>query len=302
MMHDIHGIILIDKPADISSARVVSRVKSLLKAKKAGHAGTLDPFATGLMICCVNRATRLARFFLSGNKTYEAVLCLGIETDTQDYTGRTVASHEIPAFTDEKIASQFEAFVGTFQQAPPVFSALKHKGLPLYAYARKGAPVQKPARRIVISNLQVRSISLPLVRFEVSCSAGTYVRTLCADIGRAFGCGGHLKELRRLKSSGFAIEDAVTLEALEKAADTGDRERRVIPLALSLKDMAEWTADLLLKEKILNGVPLEAGDVPAAGPVAGSGLIKIVDDQKELLAVLEYKKDRLQYDYCCVFN
>ncbi len=302
MMQNTHGIILIDKPANISSAQVVSRLKSILKAKKAGHAGTLDPFATGLMICCVNRATRLARFFLSGNKTYEAVLQLGVETDTQDFTGRTLASHEVPALTGEKIAAQFETFEGTFQQVPPVYSALKHKGLPLYAYARKGTPVQKPARQIVISKIHLREISLPLIRFEVSCSAGTYVRTLCADIGRAFGCGGHLKELRRLKSSGFTVEDAVTLEALEKSKDRGDLKQHVIPLATSLKDMAEWRADPFLKEKILNGVPLNMQDVSPASPAASDDLIKIIDDHKELLAVLEYKKERQQYDYCCVFN
>jgi tRNA pseudouridine55 synthase len=302
MMQTIHGIILIDKPANISSAQMVSRVKRILKAKKAGHAGTLDPFATGLMICCINRGTRLARFFLDSHKTYEAVLQLGVETDTQDFTGRALASHAVPALTEEEIAAQFETFVGTSQQVPPVYSALKHNGLPLYAYARKGTPIQKPARQIVISEIHLRETTLPLIRFEVSCSAGTYVRTLCADIGKAFGCGGHLKELRRLKSSGFAVEDAVTLEALEKAKDEGDLKRHVIPLEASLKGMALWMVDPFLKENILNGVPLSTQDVPPALSDASGDLIKVIDDHKELLAVLEYKKERQQYDYCCVFN
>jgi tRNA pseudouridine55 synthase len=208
----------------------------------------------------------------------------------------------VPALTEKKIAAQFEMFVGTVLQVPPVYSALKHNGLPLYTYARKGKPVQKPARQIVISNIQLREITLPLIRFVVSCSAGTYVRTLCADLGKAFGCGGHLAELRRLKSSGFAVEDAVTLETLQKARDGGNLKRHVIPLASSLKGMIEWMADPFLKEKIINGVPLKAEDVPLPSPAASNGLIKIIDDQTELLAVLEFKKDRQQYDYCCVFN
>jgi tRNA pseudouridine55 synthase len=301
-MEDIQGIVLIDKPANISSARVVSRVKKIFKAKKAGHTGTLDPFATGLMICCLNRGTRLARFFLRGDKTYEAVLRLGIDTDTQDFTGQTVVSHQVPSFGEGEIAAQFESFVGTSQQVPPIFSALKFNGLPLYAYARKGKPVEKPPRQIVISEIEIRDITLPLIRFNVSCSAGTYIRTLCADIGKALGCGGHLEELRRLKSSGFTVHEAVTLETLEKAQNAGELKRHVMPLAQSLKGMAQLVAGPSLKEKILNGVPLNKQDMTPEHTAVPQRHIKIIDDHQELLAVLKYKKDRRRYDYCCVFN
>jgi tRNA pseudouridine55 synthase len=254
------------------------------------------------MICCLNRGTRLARFFLRGDKTYEAVLRLGVETDTQDFTGQTIASQAVPSFEAEKIAAQFEWFVGTSQQVPPVYSALKHNGVPLYEYARKGKPVEKPPRQIVISNLEIREITLPLIRFEVSCSAGTYIRTLCADIGKALGCGGHLKELRRLKSSGFRIQEAATLEMLEKAGDTGNLKQHVIPLAQALKGMDQQIASSLIKEKILNGAPLNARDVVPTDSAVSGGFMKITDDRGELLAVLEFKKERQSYDYCCVFN
>ena len=302
MIQDHHGIILVDKPADMTSAQVVSRIKSLLKIKKIGHTGTLDPFATGLMICCLNRATRLSRFFLSGNKTYDAVLKLGVETDTQDFTGRPIAETSVPAMSKEQIAATVKTFIGTLQQVPPVYSALKHKGVPLYTYARQGKPIQKPARRVTISKIDVKEISLPLVRFEISCSAGTYIRTLCSDIGKALGCGGHLTALRRLESSGFMVEHALTLKQLEHAAISEDVIRHVIPLAVSLKGMAQWTADPLLKDKILNGVPLNTRDVPPEDGLAAGGSVKVIDDQGNLLAVLAYKKERQRYDYCCVFN
>jgi tRNA pseudouridine55 synthase len=302
MIQDHHGILLVDKPADMSSAQVVSRIKSLLKIKKIGHTGTLDPFATGLMICCLNRATRLSRFFLSGHKTYDAVLHLGVETDTQDFTGRPIAETTVSAISEEQIGATVQKFIGTLQQVPPVYSALKHKGVPLYKYARQGKPIQKPARQVKISKIIVREINLPWVRFEISCSAGTYIRTLCSDIGNALACGGHLSALRRLESSGFTVDHALTLKQLEKAAISGDIIRHVIPLAVSLKGMTQWTADALLKDKILNGVPLNTRDVPPEDGLAAGGSVKVIDDQGNLLAVLAYKKEQQRYDYCCVFN
>ncbi|MBW2514032.1 MAG: tRNA pseudouridine(55) synthase TruB, partial [Deltaproteobacteria bacterium] len=218
MSFDHHGFVVIDKPENLSSARVVSHVKRTLNAKKVGHAGTLDPFATGVMICCVNRATRLARFFLEGDKTYEALLHLGLETDTQDATGHRISERQVPECSKVEIQHIFSSFVGPLDQVPPVYSALKHNGVPLYRHARRGKPIQKPARRIVVRGIDITQIQLPYIRFEVTCSAGTYVRTLAADIGKAIGCGGHLKQLRRTRSAGFSIADAMTLEAFEEHA------------------------------------------------------------------------------------
>lgn len=302
MRPTIEGVILIDKPAAMTSAKMVSRVKSLLSLKKAGHAGTLDPFATGLMICLLNRATRLAGFLLHGAKTYEAVLELGVTTDTQDFTGNPVASKAVPGYSTAHIAATLDTFTGTLLQAPPVYSALKHNGRPLYQYARQGNPIQKPARRITISKIVPLEINLPWVRFRVSCSAGTYIRTLCADIGKRLGCGGHLKDLRRIASSGFTVAEAFTLEQLEKMALCGDVQRHVIPMAAALKGMLQRTADVPLKHKILNGVPLHLNEIPPDPALQDGALVKVTDEQNRLLAVLTYKKGRPQYDYCCVFN
>jgi len=208
-------ILLIDKPAGISSAKLVAIVKRRLNAKKVGHAGTLDPFATGLMICCINKGTKLAGTFLHGNKTYQATLRLGIETDTQDLTGQVISECECPEISEERIISAFKSFEGETEQVPPVYSALKHNGVPLYKLARQGTPVEKPARTIHIYQLQIDEISLPEIRFTVSCSGGTYIRTLASDIGKILGCGAHLIALRRIECGGFFIDQAVTLEQLE---------------------------------------------------------------------------------------
>jgi tRNA pseudouridine55 synthase len=229
------SVLIIDKPAGLSSAQVVGRVKKLLHVKKVGHAGTLDPFATGVLVCLVNQATRLAQFFLSSEKQYEAELRLGIDTDTQDRTGQVIRRRPIPEGVEAALQRVCDRFVGDIAQIPPAFSALKHQGVALYKLARSGKPVRKPARNIRIEQLQIRSISLPTVRFSVTCSAGTYIRTLCADIGEMLGCGGHLSELRRTVSSGFNIDEAISLEALSHcvAAKTQGFQRKAIPLWVS---------------------------------------------------------------------
>lgn len=302
MSLDQHGFVVIDKPENLSSAGVVSHVKRTLDAKKVGHAGTLDPFATGVMICCVNRATRLARFFLGGNKKYEALLHLGIETDTQDATGNRISESPVPDCSEAEIQDVFRAFTGPLDQMPPVYSALKHKGVPLYKHARRGKPIQKPARQIVVLALDITEIQLPYILFEVTCSAGTYIRTLGADIGKTLGCGGHLKKLRRTQSSGFFLADAMTLEAFERRAAGETFSRYAVGMTEALRYMPEWTADKDLKSKIINGVPLTQKDVILEKPQDKGKFIKIIDAHRELLAVIEQNETPGEYHYCCVFN
>ena len=302
MHNGISGLLIVDKPAGISSAKVVARVKALLKAKKVGHTGTLDPFATGVLVCCINRATKLARFFLRGNKKYEAVLRLGIETDTQDPTGNITRVCNPGKFSEETIKSVFKRYEGTLTQVPPVYSALKYKGIPLYKLARRDEPVQKPARKISVIDLEIRDIQLPTIRFEVSCSAGTYIRTLCADIGAALGCGGHLKTLRRIESSGFTIKQAITLEELEDLARTNQSSGRIIGMSDALKHFPEHTADHMLEQKIKHGQILTKNDIVSETVNPSGGFMKIVDAEKQLIAVLKHAGDRDKYDYVCVLN
>ncbi len=302
MQNELNGVIVVDKPANITSARVVAIVKKLLGAKKAGHTGTLDPFATGVLVCCINNATKLARFLLHDNKKYDAVLCLGITTDTQDSTGTIMSTCNELEFSERIIQSVFKQFEGTIEQFPPIYSALKHKGVPLYKLARSGRPVRKPARRILISYNKIVEINLPLIRFEVSCSAGTYIRSLCADIGKTLGCGGHLKELRRIESSGFTIKEAVTLSELEELTLSGKLSQRMISMANTLRGMPEYIVNKALTEKIKHGIIITKDDVTLEQAGSPEGFIKIVDTNNNLLAVLNSKKESSKYDYCCVFH
>jgi tRNA pseudouridine55 synthase len=300
----MNGIIVIDKPKNITSAKVVAYVKRALKADKVGHAGTLDPFARGVLICCVNQGTKLARFLLSGKKKYDAVLKLGEETDTQDFTGNVISTGNPKNLAQDTIQRVIKTYVGTIEQLPPIYSALKHKGVPLYKLARNGKPIQKPPRRVEIYNINVCRIDLPFIRFEVSCSAGTYIRTLCSDIGRSLGCGGHLKALTRTESSGFTLDQAISLNTLDALIDTGKLSERTITLSDALADIPEFMAKSSLAAKIRHGKIISLDDLMHSKGTNGdrtpSSLIKIVDHNKELIAVLSHTGTNQRLNYCCV--
>ena len=297
-----NGVIVVDKPANISSANTVAIIKRVLRAPKIGHAGTLDPFATGVLECCLNKATKLARFFLNGQKKYNAVLHLGEETDTQDSTGTVIARCSRIEFSEQRIRSVFKQFEGTIAQTPPAFSALKHKGVPLYKHARRGNPIQKPPRRVNITSIKILSINLPLVNFEVACSAGTYIRTLCSDIGRTLGSGGHLKALRRIESSGFSLDEALTLAELEELAKTPNMSRRITSMADSLRGMPVAVADENLTKKVRQGHPLKKEHLTPLAISSPKGFIKIINTDNELLAVIKQTNESDRLPYCCVFS
>jgi len=301
----LNGILVVNKPAALSSAGVVARVKHLLQAGRVGHTGTLDPFARGVLVCCVNQATKLARFMLQGSKAYAAVMTLGVETDTQDVTGRVLARGDWTGVSEAAIAAAVRRFEGVLAQAPPVFSALKHEGVPLYVLARRGHPVQKPPREVQVHRIRVLAVALPEVRFEVRCSAGTYVRTLAADIGRELGCGAHLSELTRTESGGFSLAQALSLEEVEDLARRGTVRARLIPMARALAGWPEITADRRLLAYVRTGRRLTRRELSAprdAGPAAaGDGLLKVVDEHGDLAAVLVFKAGQEELEYACVF-
>ena len=299
----LNGIIVIDKPPDITSARVVASVKKELGADKVGHAGTLDPFAEGLLICCVNQATRLAGFLLQGPKKYVGVLKLGEETDTQDCTGTVVAGSKPIGLSQQTIHNVFKSFEGTLEQLPPVYSALKHKGVPLYRLARRGRPIQKPPRQVQIYDISVMQVDLPFVRFEVACSAGTYIRTLAADIGRLLGCGGHLHELKRVASSGFTLDQATPLSALAELARSRKLTQRMISMKDALPAMPESYAAEHLVAKIQHGQVLTVQDLGNSHVclTERDAYVKIVDRSGNLIAIVEHRASNDRLNYCCVF-
>jgi tRNA pseudouridine55 synthase len=293
----LDGVIVVDKPEGISSAKAVSRVKRAAGARKAGHTGTLDPLASGVLVCCLNQATRLARFFLGSDKRYRAVMRLGVETDTQDATGTIVGEGDVGGVSETAIQESLQAFRGRIRQRPPVFSALKHRGVPLYKLARRGQPVEKPAREVQIRSIEPLAVRLPEVEIEVFCSAGTYIRTLCADIGRRLGCGGHLKSLRRLNSGAFSIEEAWPLDRIEEASRSRALYDRIISMAEALRGMPVRSAGAELVRHIRRGRPMTATDLE--GPE--SGAFKVVDSDGRLVAVLEAGAEEGRYTYCSVF-
>lgn len=208
----IDGVLVIDKPQGPTSHDVVMRVKRKLGAKKVGHLGTLDPIATGVLPLVINRATRYAELLQQGAKRYETVLKLGVTTDTYDAEGRVVEERPLEGITEQAVVATIEGFRGRQKQLPPMYSAVKVGGVPLYRLARKGVVVEREPKDIEIYSIKVVSVELPFVRFVVESSRGTYVRTLCHDIGKRLGCGGHLYRLKRTKSGIFGIEHALSLE------------------------------------------------------------------------------------------
>jgi len=226
----IDGILLLDKSEGPSSNQVLQRARRTLNARKAGHAGTLDPFATGLLVCCFGRATKLATQLLESDKTYEATLELGVETDSGDLTGTVVSRAEpgiIEAISRADIDTVLSGFVGDIQQIPPMHSALKHKGKPLYHYARQGVEIERPPRTVTIHDLALLAFDNTCLRIRVQCSKGTYIRTLAQDIGRALGCGAHLSALARTTVGPFSLDQAISLDDLQALPDP---RRALIPL------------------------------------------------------------------------
>jgi tRNA pseudouridine55 synthase len=208
------GVLLVDKPAAWTSHDVVAKVRAHFGFKKVGHCGTLDPMATGLLVLVLGKATRLSEKLTSDDKTYEGSLTLGVTTNTEDADGEVLETKPVPPLTEADFEPVLQKFQGDIYQTPPMVSAIKHQGRPLYKLARKGIEVEREPRLIHIYDLRLLSVELPRVKFRMTCSKGTYVRTLAADIGRALGCGAHLSELRRTAAGKFQLEQAHTLEQI----------------------------------------------------------------------------------------
>jgi len=208
------GVLLVDKPSGMTSHDVVDRVRRHFGFKKVGHCGTLDPAATGLLILVLERATKLQDRLMSDDKAYEGTMLLGVATDSQDADGEVIAEKPVPPLTEEDIDQAFAKFRGDIQQVPPMVSAVKYQGTPLYKLARKGKTVERQPRLIHIYDLRILGLELPRIHFRVACTKGTYVRTLCSDIGDLLGCGAHLHNLRRTRSGDFDVKEAHTLEAV----------------------------------------------------------------------------------------
>ncbi|MCX6906958.1 MAG: tRNA pseudouridine(55) synthase TruB [Verrucomicrobia bacterium] len=206
------GVLLVDKPQTWTSHDVVAKVRGHFGFKKVGHCGTLDPMATGLLVLVLGHATRLSEKLTSDDKAYEGTILLGVTTNTEDADGATLETKPVPPLTEADIEAVLQKFRGDIYQTPPMVSAIKYQGRPLYKLARKGIEVEREPRLVHIYDLRLLATELPRLKFRMACSKGTYVRTLAADIGRALGCGAHLSELRRTAAGKFQLEQAHTLD------------------------------------------------------------------------------------------
>ena len=209
------GIVLINKPAGMTSHDVVNKLRKILHTKKVGHCGTLDPDATGVLVVCINKATKVLQFLTSESKEYVATLNLGVSTDTYDASGKVLETKEYQKIDDDKIIACLKSFIGKQEQKPPLYSAIKIKGKKLYEYARSGENVEVPTRVVTIDYIDVLEIKENLIKFKVGCSKGTYIRSLCFDIAAKLGYPGHMQDLIRTKSGKFALNDCFTLEEIE---------------------------------------------------------------------------------------
>ncbi len=287
------GIILIDKDEGGTSFDVVKRIRRLLNVRKVGHAGTLDPFATGLLIVLLGQGTKLSPYLMTGDKVYRATMRLGIETDTQDLTGRVVMKNAVPEIEPESIGKVALGFVGEIEQSPPLFSAVYHQGKRAYKLARRGIKVELEKRRVRIRSLEIASVELPDVTMMVTCSSGTYMRSLAADLGRELGPGAHLKSLRRLGSGPFHVNDALRLETLMHLPRDNVFQEVIIPPREALPEMKEAMVDDRAAQRIRNGhqpgwEEIGAGEDLSPFP---EGYMKLVEG-RELVAIAEVEHPR----------
>lgn len=267
----VHGVLLLDKHAGHSSNDVLIKAKRLLNAQKAGHTGTLDPFATGLLPLCFGEATKFAQDLLDAEKTYETVVHLGRTTTTGDTEGEVVAEFPVD-ITPQAIEAALARFRGPISQVPPMYSALKRDGKPLYEYARAGITLEREARDVIIHELEILGYEKPYLSLRVKCSKGTYVRVLGEDIGAALGCGAHLKSLRRTQVGSLSVDKAITLEALE-ARNENERKAALAPVDALLSRFAAVHLPEVLAKRFSQGqrLTLEKEGLPTpkqAGRVA----------------------------------
>ncbi len=267
------GILNLSKPRGMTSFAVVSLVRQLTKVRRVGHAGTLDPMAEGVLPICLGQATRIVEYLVGAPKTYRGAVRLGVSTDTHDSEGSVVATADAGGVRREEIETTLRSFVGEIQQVPPLFSALKHRGRPLYQYARAGRTVPREARTVTIYRIDLLRFDPPVVEVELECGRGAYVRTLAHDVGQRLGCGAHLERLTRLRSGPFSIEEATELEEMEDAARRGVWADLLYPADRVLES---WHAALLGEKHSLDArhgrslvlTPLrpELGEMPTGAP------------------------------------
>ena len=237
LQKELDGVLLVDKPRDHTSHDVIARLRGKLRMRKIGHAGTLDPMATGLLVVLVGRATRVSQYIISLDKEYEGTIELGKTTDSQDADGQTMETRPVPALTEDEVRAAMQGFLGDQYQTPPMFSAIKIDGVPLYKRARRGEDVEREPRFIRVMSWDLLRFESPRIDFRLRCTKGTYVRTLANDLGNKLGCGAHLCALRRTATDKLNVSQALTMEEIERLS-IPEIEKRLIAVSQAVPSVA----------------------------------------------------------------
>lgn len=281
----MNGIILVDKPCGWTSHDVVGKLRGILRERRIGHSGTLDPMATGLLVVFVGRATRAVEFAEADSKEYIAGLRLGVSTDTQDTTGNVLNTCETLPSKDELIAAA-NGFLGEISQIPPMYSAIKINGKKLYELARRGEIVERSPRKVTISKLELVGEDKCDYILDIHCSKGTYIRTLCSDIGDKLGCGGCMSSLRRVKAGVFSVTQAHTMEQIQAAADLGGLDGIIIPVDTLFTDKPKLTVNEFEEKKLRNGNTIKTK--------SADGTYRVYSESGEFLLLAEVKDNLLK--------
>jgi tRNA pseudouridine55 synthase len=276
-----NGFLLIDKDLGMTSSRVVQLVKKKFQFKKVGHLGTLDPMATGLLILAINRGTKFSSLLLESHKSYAAEVTLGIQTDTDDVEGEKILSRSVTC-NNEETKQMLLSFLGSSKQKPPIYSALKVNGKPMYKYAREGVKVEKASRNIEIQTIENISINLPRISFEVSCSKGTYIRSIARDLGELLGCGGHLSALKRLTQQDFLLKDAKKIDSIN--------ELDIIPLELAFNHLESVNIPEEQLKKFINGSAVDLG-------LSKNSLLRAYNSEDVFIALGRNSSEGFKHEY-----
>ncbi len=278
------GLLIIDKPSGLTSHDVVQRVRRATKIRQVGHAGTLDPMATGVLVVCLGQATRVSEYLLDHDKVYRATIRLGVETSTYDADGEVVSTHEVNV-ERATVEQALARFVGEIRQVPPMYSAIKREGQKLYELARRGIEIEREARSVIIHSIELLDYQAPDVTIEVRCSAGTYIRSIAHDLGTALGLGGHLIELTRTAAGPFAIDQAIPLDRFEAAAHEGWWHRQLLTIDAALSDWPQVVLGEPDRTRALNGAPIFTLKLSGAR-------CRAHDEQGNLIALLVFDQKK----------
>lgn len=291
----IHGVLNVYKEKGYTSHDVVAKLRGIIGQKKIGHTGTLDPDAVGVLPVCLGRATKLCDMLTEKDKIYETVVLLGKETDTQDITGNVLKTGDAQGICVETVRDVVQSFVGEYDQIPPMYSALKVNGKKLYELAREGKVVERKARRVEIYDIEILDISLPRIHMRVHCSKGTYIRTLCHDIGQKLGCGACMEELKRIKVSSFMIEDSLTLSEIEKLRDEEKLLMNIIPIDEMFADYKQVIVKQDWENPAYNGNSLSEKSVKPVENLVDAEKVRLYNDRGDFIGIYEYMKKRREY-------